>query len=192
MQIDYTTRIVSIPQTDLTLISGTVYSLDSDALRLLLKAWEASEEGMPMDDTHRHNTTVTVAGVTYARTIEIINGYSIEFEDGQYTVIIVGSNNNFHDVLNGILVQNQVQVIPSNSAGLQVVETGTSGLTVDESAKLTSINLEVEKARKLDTNRATIADNPDGSQTITIYDDDNVTPIHVHTVNVERSERVPV
>jgi len=57
-------------------------------------------------------------GVTYARVIEIINGYQIEFVDGQYTVRLAGSNNNFFDVENGILVQNQVQVISTNSAGL--------------------------------------------------------------------------
>lgn len=127
MQIDHVTKVIYIPKTDLTLISGTIYELDSNAFRLELKDWEDSEVGMPMDDTHRHNTEVTIAGVTYARTIEIINGYSIEFEDGQYTVIIVGSNNNFHDVLNGILAQNQVQVIPSNSAGLITVDIGSGG-----------------------------------------------------------------
>lgn len=121
--VNHLTKVISIPKADLTLISGTIYSLDSNQFRLDLKDWEDSEYGMAMPTTHNHNTEVTIAGITYARTIEIINGYSLEFEDGQYTVIIEGSNNNFHDVLNGILVQNQVQVIPTNSAGLQIVET---------------------------------------------------------------------
>ena len=128
--VNHLTKVISIPQSDLTLESGTIYSLDSEQFRLDLKDWEDSEYGMAMPDTHRHNTTVTIAGVTYARTIEIINGYSLEFEDGQYTVIIEGSNNNFHDVLNGILVQNQVQVIPTNSAGLVVAAGG--GATAEE------------------------------------------------------------
>jgi hypothetical protein len=140
--VDHLTKVISIPQADLTLISGTIYSMDSNQFRLDLKDWEDSEYGMAMPTTHNHNTTVTIAGITYARTIEIINGYSLEFEDGQYTVIIEGSNNNFHDVLNGILVQNQVQVIPSNSAGL--VETAVSGLTPDESQKLTDIDTNVD------------------------------------------------
>ena len=124
ISITYATLVIYVPKTYLTLESGTIYTLDSDVLRLDLKDLEDDEEGIAHPDTHRHNPEVTIAGVTYAKTIEIINGYSIEFEDGQYTVIIEGSNNNFHDVLNGILVQNQVQVIPTNSAGLIVVEGG--------------------------------------------------------------------
>lgn len=239
--IDHVTKIISIPKADLTLESGTIYSMDSDAFRLALKDWEDSEAGMPMPDTHRHNTEVTVSGTTYVRTIEIINGYSLEFEDGQYTVIIQGSNNNFHDVLNGILQQNQVQIIPSNSAGYITVETGVSGLTPTESQQLEDAYTEAAAANvsagnaetaassaatnaadaetaalaaetaannadtntlatkavidflnKLETNRAVIVNEGDGSQTITIYDDDNVTPIHVHTVNITRTERMPV
>ena len=124
ISITWATLVIYVPKTYLDPESGTIYTLDSDALRLALKDLEDDEEGIAHPDTHQHNPQVTIAGVTYAKTIEIINGYSIEFEDGQYTVIIEGSNNNFHDVLNGILVQNQVQVIPTNSAGLIVVEGG--------------------------------------------------------------------
>lgn len=128
--VTWGTKTINVPQSYLTLLSGTIYELDSNQMRLDLKALEDDEAGMPFDDTHRHNTEVTIAGVTYARTIEIINGYQVEFEDGQYTVIIVGSNNNYHDVLAGVLAQNQVQVIPTNSAGLIVAAGG--GATAEE------------------------------------------------------------
>jgi hypothetical protein len=36
---------------------------------------------MAFPSTHIHNTAVTLSGVTYARTVEIINGYTIDFED---------------------------------------------------------------------------------------------------------------
>ena len=122
-----TDKVIHVQQSDLTHISGTLYELDTDAFRLALKNLEDDpDQGMVWPDTHRHNTEVTVAGVTYARTIEIINGYSVEFDDGQYTVRLVGSNNNIFDVQSGILVQNQVQVIPTNSAGLITVATGGS------------------------------------------------------------------
>jgi len=124
ISITWSTLVIYVPKAYLNPESGTIYSLDSDVFRLDLKDLEDDEEGIAHPDTHRHNPEVTIAGVTYAKTIEIINGYSVEFEDGQYTVIIEGSNNNFHDVLAGILVQNQVQVIPTNSAGLIVVDTG--------------------------------------------------------------------
>lgn len=126
LAIDWSTQVISIPQSYLTLIGGTLYELDTDQFRLDLKDIEDSEEGVPFPDTHRHNTLVTVAGTTFARTIEIINGYSVEFEDGQYTVRLAGSNNNIFDVENGILVQNQVQIIAQNSAGLIVLAGGVA------------------------------------------------------------------
>ena len=128
ISIDWATKVISVFQVDLTPISGTLYEMDTDQFRKDLKSLEDGEEGMPFDDTHQHNTEVTVAGVTYARFIEIINGYSITFEDGQYSVRLAGSNNNFFDVENGILNQNQVQIIPGNAAGLIVKVIG-SGVT---------------------------------------------------------------
>jgi hypothetical protein len=122
------THVISIPKADLTLISGTIYELNTNTFRLALKTWEASEDGIYKLKTHLHNTEVTIAGITYARSINILSPYSITFEDGQYTVILVGSNNNIFDVQNGILNQNQVQIIPTNSAGLITVATG-SGIT---------------------------------------------------------------
>jgi hypothetical protein len=130
--VNWTTKVISIPQADLTLISGTLYDADTDAIRLSLKALEAGE-GMPFLDTHNHTTELTVAGTTLARGIEIINGYSVVFTpDTQYTVRLIGSNNNFFDVANGILVQNQVQVIAQNSAGLVRVDVAQ---TLSESDK---------------------------------------------------------
>lgn len=118
ISINWATKVIFIPQADLTPISGSLYALDTDIFRLALKDIEDSEEGQVFPDTHRHNTEVTVAGTTFARVIEIINGYSVEFEDGAYSVRLEGSNNNIFDIQNGILVQNNVQVIPGNSAGL--------------------------------------------------------------------------
>ncbi len=138
--IEWSTGIISVQRADLTLISGTLYEMDTDAFRLELKSLEAGQLGMPWTDTHVHNTSVTVAGTTFARTVEIISPYSIQFlPDEQWTVRLVGSNNNIFDVENGILIQNQVQVISNNSAGLIVNETQVSGLTTAESAILTEI-----------------------------------------------------
>ena len=116
--IDWAAKTITIPKADLTLITGTLYELDTDAFRLELKSLEDDEEGIVFIRTHDHNPEYTVAGVTYARKVEIINGYTVEFEDGTYSVRLSGSNNNVFDVENGILVQNQVQVISTNSAGL--------------------------------------------------------------------------
>lgn len=118
--IDPATKVISIPQSDCTLVSGTVYTLNTETVfRAQVNALLASEDYIWMDDAIAHNTEYTIAGLVYARSISIINGYTIEFTpDSQWSVVLEGSNNDLWDVLSGILVQNQVQVIPTNSAGL--------------------------------------------------------------------------
>jgi hypothetical protein len=126
ISIDPATFVIDIPQSYLTLISGTLYKADTDQIRKDLKTIEMGEEFIVFSDTHVHNTTVELFGVIYARTIAIIAPYSITFSpDSQWSVRLDGSNNNFGDVGAGILNQNQVQVIPTNSAGLQVVIQGS-------------------------------------------------------------------
>jgi hypothetical protein len=128
ISINWGTSEINVPKADLTLVSGTLYKLNTDAFRLALKALEVTNNGIVSLRTHKHNTEVTIAGTTYARTLELINNYFITFENGFYSVRLEDSNNNFFDIENGILTQNNVQVIPTNSAGLVVVNTG-SGVT---------------------------------------------------------------
>lgn len=120
--IDWGTSIISIPRADMTLIQSVpteIRELNLDALRLDLKDLEDDAAGIVYLRTHKHNTTVTISGVILARVIEIINGYTITFEDGQYAVNLVGANSNISDVVN----VNQVSVRSSNSAGLQDLTT---------------------------------------------------------------------
>jgi len=128
ISVDWAAKIINVPQADLTPLGGSVYELDLDAFRLALKALEAGAEGMAELDTHSHNTLVTVAGLTLARVVEIINGYTVTFEDGQYGVNAVGANSNLADVL----VRNQVSVNTANSAGLIVTAGGVTPLTQQE------------------------------------------------------------
>jgi hypothetical protein len=121
--LDPATKVYSIPQADLSLVSGTLYSADTDALRIEMMSLLASEAYIWMQDSYNHNTEVVVAGVTYARTLTTLNGYSYTFTpDSQWSVRLEGSNNDFFDIEAGFLNQNQVQVIPTNSAGLIVNE----------------------------------------------------------------------
>jgi hypothetical protein len=114
--IDWGTRVINVPKADTTLVQASpeVRELDLEWFRLQLKDLEDSEDGMPFPDTHIHNTEVTIAGVTLARVIEIINGYTITFEDGAYSVNLIGANTNVMDVIN----KNQVASRSWNSAGL--------------------------------------------------------------------------
>jgi hypothetical protein len=133
ISINWATRVITVPQSYLTLVSGSLYELDVNVFRLSLKDLEDSEEGIVFPDTNRHNTTVTLGGITYARSFEIINGYTVTFEDvgPPYRVKCVGANHNISDVQN----LNDVSLIIGNAAGLIVVTSG-SGLTTEEHNQL--------------------------------------------------------
>lgn len=130
ISINWATQVIFVPRADMTLIQSSPFEireLDLNSFRLELKALEASVEGMAYVDTHSHNTTVTVGGVTLARVVEIINGYTVTFEDGQYAVNLVGANSNVSDVTN----LNQVSIRASNSAGLvEASDVATAAQTV--------------------------------------------------------------
>lgn len=127
ISINWATKVVAIPQSYLTLVSGSTYSLDVDQLRLDIKALEDDEAGIVYPTTHNHNTSVLLSGVTYARTFEVINGYTLDFENGSYTVKCVGANHNIGDVK----VVDSVSLIIGNAAGLITVSSG-SGLSTEE------------------------------------------------------------
>jgi len=133
--VDWGNKIISISKSDLELVQVSpteIRRLDINWLRLELKNLEDSSDGMPMDDTHRHNPPVEVGGVTLARVVEIINDYTITFEDGAYAVNLYGANSNAGDRVN----VNQVSVRSANSAGLvtsDAIEYGeyNGGVTVN-------------------------------------------------------------
>ena len=116
--IDWITKIISVPKADMTMLSATLYELDLDVFRLTLKAIESSEEGMPFVDIHKHRSTITVGGTVLARSVEIINGYTVTFEPGIYAVNAVGANSNVSDVMN----LNGVSLRTFNTAGLVVTK----------------------------------------------------------------------
>jgi hypothetical protein len=115
--ITWGTKVINIYKTDLTLVQSSpteIYNMDLNWFHLTLKDLEDSEDGIIFPNTHNHNTEVSLGGLTYARVIEIINGYTITFEDAQYAVNIVGGNSNVGDNVN----VNQVSVRSNNSAGM--------------------------------------------------------------------------
>jgi hypothetical protein len=127
ISINWGTKVIYIPKSYLTVVQlapTEIYSLNLNTFRLDLKDLEDSEEGQVCLDTHTHNTEVTLSGITFARVIQIINGYTITFEDGQYAVNLIGANSNVADVVN----VNQVSVRSANSAGMITVTSG-SGVT---------------------------------------------------------------
>lgn len=190
ISVDWATRVITVPRADLLeiqLIPSEIRQLDLDAFRSELNDISDDSEGMPFPDTHSHNTTVTVGGVTLARVVEIINGYTVTFEDGLYAVNLVGANSNVADVTN----VNFVSIRAANSAGLIQVTSGSGVLPSDivdiknavwDASALShtivgSMGWVLSFIRKLLGNRAVVAGD---DSTTTIYDDDKVTPILTH------------
>lgn len=130
--VDWITKIVSIPTADLTLVSGTRYSLSMssflDEIRRL--EWEPTEGLWAPAILEHSNTRVDFAGVTYAPFDDIINGYTIQFTGIATRVDLLGSNNDLIDVL----IATGISVVPNNSAGLQIVDAGGGGLTAQQTA----------------------------------------------------------
>lgn len=117
ISIDWFTRVIFVPKDYLTPTSSpTIFNMDTNDFRLQLKDLESSVDGISYPDTNQHNTEVPLGGIIYARVIEIINDYTITFENGFYAVNLYGSNNNIGDVVN----LNFVSVRTNNSAGLIV------------------------------------------------------------------------
>ncbi len=141
ISINWATKVIYVPQSYLTDLGSGRYELDLDQFRLDLKDIEDSVDGMAFLDTHRHNTEVVLSGVIYARVFEIINGYTVEFENGTYTVICTGANHNLADVK----VVNSVSLIVGNAAGLITVISG-SGLSEDQSQALGRIDTTVQQS----------------------------------------------
>jgi len=152
ISVNPATRIITVPLADLTLVTaasgsfGAVYSYNVDAYRLELRDWEDSADGMGAPPTHNHNTEVTLAGVTYARVFEQVNGYTTTFEldTPAQQVSLFGANHNIGDVQN----VNGVGLIINNSAGLQTVVQG-SGLDTGQDASLTNIESKMIEVFKL-------------------------------------------
>jgi hypothetical protein len=116
ISIDWGTKVITVPQADLTFISGVIYELDVDWLRLQVAALLDDEEGQPFPDAFRHNTEVVISGVTYTRFVEFINGYTVTIDPaGAYIVTCTGANHNIADIYNNT---GGPTLLVNNAAGL--------------------------------------------------------------------------
>jgi hypothetical protein len=136
ISIDWGTRVIFVPRADMTLsqtVPTEIRELDINAFRLALKDIEDSALGMSQPTTHNHVAPIAVGGVTLARVVELINDYTVTFEDGQYAVNLNGANSNIGDKVN----VNNVSVRSANSAGLvqtSEIEYGSfqNAITIDQ------------------------------------------------------------
>ena len=102
--------LITIPQSDLTLDTGTKYNLTVDVFWGLLKDYSDSADSTPYPIMFtRTAATASTPSITE------IDGtyYALEFEDGAYSVNIIEGNTNVRDVE----VKNQVSVGTNNTTG---------------------------------------------------------------------------
>ena len=113
--VNWSTRVITIPKADTIFVSSPpeIRSLSVTTLWQNLIDLQDDEAGLPHPDIVLNTPPLTVAGVTLARVVQVINGYTITFEDGLWSVNILGGNSNLSDVVN----KNQVGMNTGNSAG---------------------------------------------------------------------------
>jgi len=176
--VDWIAKIVVIPASDLILISGTRYRLNMASFLAECRRLEwAFADGFWAEPILQHtDALIDFAGANYAGFDKIINGYVIQFSAPATRVDLLGSNNDIIDVL----IVNGISVVPSNSAGLQVVSSG-SGLDAVQDTKLTEVHRAHFNKRAWDKT----------GNTVTIFDADGITVLHVFDTNSDLSEITP-
>ena len=151
IDISWGTKTINVNQIDMVLIQtvpSIIYQLDLDVFRLALKSLEDSSDGMAFERTHKHNTTVSVGGASLARVIEIINDYTVKFEETgtPYRVNTVGANSNIGERVD--LGVGQVSISTSNSAGLQDLNSLQAasfdgGVTIDTASQFSGTSFPI-------------------------------------------------
>lgn len=123
--VDWIGKAITIPTSDLNLVSGTEYDLDMSDFWLEIRRLEADpNEGLWAPQIVAHANTRTLAGTTFIMENEIINGYTVQFSGVATRVNLRADNNNFADVY----VATGVTLVTFNSAGNTLTVTG-SGVT---------------------------------------------------------------
>ena len=122
--VDWIAKVISVPTSDLTLVSGSRYSLTMSAFQGEVRRLESAfNEGLWAPQILEHtDTIVDFAGVDYVPFDKMVNGYTWQVTGVATRVDLLGSNNNLVDTL----IPTGVSVVPSNSAGLQRVITGSA------------------------------------------------------------------
>jgi len=145
--------LVLIPQDydNLTLVSGSApngsWELDTMAFWDDLKSLEEAEAGIVFNNLQSHNLPYTIAGTVYADALamECEIAFYNAVPDEDWTVVLIGSNNDLFDIAGGVYVPikgtGHLNLVSTNSAGLVI--TDTSGLTAGESAALLNIDANV-------------------------------------------------
>lgn len=137
--VNWITKLITIPQADLTLISGDNYSLDMADVHSEIRRLEwALTDGLWAPEIINFYPTVTLSGIAKTPTVEFKNDYTVQFGGSNYNVSVSGYDTNMADVL---VPGNGINVVFNNSVGK--VASG-SGLDAGQDAKLTAAHAQLK------------------------------------------------
>jgi hypothetical protein len=154
--VNWTTKVITVPLTDLTLVSGSNYTLDTGDFWIEMRRLEASTgDGLWTLQVIEFINTQVLSGLSYSAIVKVINGYTWDTDTPNIIISLLGKNSNLLDVF---IPGNGVSVLANNSAGK--IETG-SGLSAAQDLKITEVHGQVQREIYVDTSALT---NGDGYQ----------------------------
>jgi len=109
LQLDWSIKVITVPQSELTFVSGTHYTITVEYWWQLLREANWTEAGITEDTMY--NSIAPTSSTP--RIVEVINGYTAQFENGLYSVEFINGNTNFRDVE----IKNTVSVGTNNTTG---------------------------------------------------------------------------
>jgi len=117
--VDWVAKIFTIPQSDLTFVSGNNYSLSLVDVHEEIRRLEWSfTDGLWAPRIANWFETVTLSGVSKTPSVEITNGYTFDFTGSNYNVILTDYDNNLVDVY---IPSNGISILGNNSVGKQTI-----------------------------------------------------------------------
>jgi hypothetical protein len=133
--VNWLTKLVTVPLTDLTLVSGINYTMDVDTAHDEMRRleWEFAD-GLWAAQIIEYIDSQLLSGIVYSPIVKMVNGYTWEIDASNINVALVGANTNLLDTY---IPSMSVSILVNNSGGKIV--TG-SGLSVAEQTQLRELH----------------------------------------------------
>jgi len=113
--VNWATKVITVPLADLTLISGSNYSLNTGDFWIEMRRLEASpSDGLWAEQTTEYVNTQLLSGITYSAIVKLINGYTWDTDTTDKNIFLVGFNSNLLDVF---IPGDGISVLANNSGG---------------------------------------------------------------------------
>ena len=173
----------------LVFVEAPQVTLTCQELINVIRNAEASEEGICFDQIATASGKEDLGGSVYVGlTVNLLEPCQVKFWPLAGVAKVAGGN-----LVGGIggdpvAYTAGVQVLLIQSAAGTIVETGTSGLTPEESAQLNEIGAKTTDVYRSAFNRRR---HDKDANTITLFDDDGLTPHTVFDANDELTEISP-